>query len=973
MKRRDFLKLLGVAGATMSTSCIETYHWMGTNSRKRYSYLSAKDEQAAKGEAYYASTCMECSGHCGVLVRVREGNAVKLEGNPEHPNNKGALCVRGHASLSRLYDPKRIKQPQMLVEGKHKNVTWVEAYQAILDALNKSKEDKKNNYYLSGRTAGSLSGLIDKFCQTTNFSRLAEFEPIAHANLRAAYKTVFGLAEIPRYSIENSDLLVGIGADIFETFLSPISHTVQMTAAKEKNKHWKWLQIEPHLTAASLKADERYSIKPASEVYLLRWLISELAKSKALKNEIPTDIVEALAVSEEDAAKTGITKEKLEHILSQVKEAKAPLFMSGGVATTNETGLEVATLTALLQWGLGTSTLDFAHSENYASVGTLNDMATTVNNLKEGNTGVFFVTRCNPAAHVTSFKNEFKNAGLKVGLGLTMDETLEMCDVVLPLSHFVESLDDVAPGNGILNLIQPVMEANGTKQEGDILLELALANGDTSMPASYEDYLYDSWSQLNPEEVFVQDKFLEKGFVITKLGEEKSLSLETSAVQEFVKSAKSPEIKSGNTLLITPSVRFFDGRSKDITLLSEIPDSLSSITYGEWVSVAEKTANALRIVDCDEVEIASGDFKVKRVVRVQPVMQEGVLVIQESALAASLGRDERSGEGHTMVRDITVTKVGHKRIPMLSGSMHQDKRGVNDRGTIPHNYKAVHHPPAGYSHDEHDAEKDHHEHEHRKTLYPDNHDEYAWSTGKRSPYRWAMAIDLATCTACTACVAACYIENNVSVAGPEEHLMGREMSWLRFEPYVYEDPTTNEENIELLPMLCQQCENAPCESVCPVFATYHNPDGLNAQIYNRCVGTRYCANNCIYKVRRFNYFDNGYKDRHLPLHSVHNPDVFVRSKGIMEKCTFCVHRIRVAKDRAKDENRLVKDGEVVPACAQTCATNAITFGNIYDEESKIHKLAHADSVHRIYEETGVEPSVYYLGKKGSKDEPRKHG
>ena len=225
-----------------------------------------------------------------------------------------------------------------------------------------------------------------------------------------------------------------------------------------------------------------------------------------------------------------------------------------------------------------------------------------------------------------------------------------------------------------------------------------------------------------------------------------------------------------------------------------------------------------------------------------------------------------------------------------------------------------------------------------------------------------MVIDLEKCVGCSACVAACYIENNVPMVGEEEHLKGREMSWIRIEPFYGEDP---DKEMHFTVMLCQQCENAPCESVCPVFATMHNDEGLNVMAYNRCVGTRYCHNNCPYKVRRFNWFQPEWPET---MERMLNPDVYVRNGGVMEKCTFCYHRIRAARDVAKDEKRKIRDGEVVPACAQTCPAEAITFGNLLDEQARVTQLAHSDRSFRALESMGVEPGVYYLRKEEIKDE-----
>ena len=290
--------------------------------------------------------------------------------------------------------------------------------------------------------------------------------------------------------------------------------------------------------------------------------------------------------------------------------------------------------------------------------------------------------------------------------------------------------------------------------------------------------------------------------------------------------------------------------------------------------------------------------------------------------------------------DITIAKTGARiALPILAGSTSQQGRGLIPVATESGHKKAE------------KAEEIREHSEQPETFYPEH---------KHKNYRWSMAIDLESCTGCSACVAACYVENNIPIANRDQHLMGREMSWIRLEPYVESDETVN-----FLVMLCQQCENAPCESVCPVFATYHNPEGLNVQVYNRCVGTRYCSNNCPYKVRRFNWFDH---PREEPLNLMVNPDVFVRSKGIMEKCTFCIQRIRFAEDIAKDENRKVRDGEVTPACEQTCPTQAIVFGNMLDENSRVHKMSRSERTYRVFAELGVEPAVYYLGKEEKHNE-----
>ena len=300
-----------------------------------------------------------------------------------------------------------------------------------------------------------------------------------------------------------------------------------------------------------------------------------------------------------------------------------------------------------------------------------------------------------------------------------------------------------------------------------------------------------------------------------------------------------------------------------------------------------------------------------------------------------LRTEKRTGGTIEYIEKVTIGKTGKMAaIPILSGSPSQQGRGL-----IP--------DPS------HRDEKQHHG---RESLYPEH---------VHKEYRWAMAIDLALCNGCSACVAACYIENNIPVVGKKDHLKGREMSWLRIEPFYGEAG-----NVDFLPMLCQQCHSAPCETVCPVYAAYHNPEGLNVQVYNRCVGTRYCSNNCPYKVRRFNWFWHRWEK---PLNRMLNPELQARGAGVMEKCTFCIQRIRAAKDKAKDGSRTVRSGEVTTACAQSCPTGAITFGNLLDPESRVYRLAHSGRAYRVFEGLGTDPSVYYLS--GEKGDPGKksHG
>jgi molybdopterin-containing oxidoreductase family iron-sulfur binding subunit len=544
-----------------------------------------------------------------------------------------------------------------------------------------------------------------------------------------------------------------------------------------------------------------------------------------------------------------------------------------------------------------------------------------------GEAGVVILFRTNPVFSLPprlAFKENLRKARLTVGMGDFLDETLREADLILPLSHSLESWGDVEPRRGVVSLLQPVLPPlHDTLSDGDALLRLLGKVSGRGAPGSYEELLHAAWGKRLGEAG--RNRLLEKGYAEETLPK-KAVFLDGKRASSVLRGAGPAEDAGKPVLFLTPSLRTFDGRSRILPLLSEIPDPLTTVTYGPWISVSEETATRAGLRDRDEVTVASGDWKAVLPVKVQPGLPGGVFVVYRDAIPAPpIRTDPRTGGPVDTIEGVGITKTGKMvEIPILSGSFSQQGRGL-----IP--------DPV------HLEEERRHK---RWTLYPEH---------EHKEYRWAMAVDLDRCNGCAACVAACHVENNVPVAGKADHLKGREMSWLRIEPF-YE-----KEEVEFLPMLCQQCHNAPCESVCPVFAAYHNPEGLNVQVYNRCVGTRYCSNNCPYKVRRFNWWQHRWPE---PTDRMQNPDVQVREVGMMEKCTFCIQRIRAAKDKARDEARKVRDGEFTTACAQSCPTGALTFGNILDMESRVSRLARSGRGYRVFEFLGTEPSVHYLrGKK----------
>lgn len=953
MNRREFIKIAGfITGTAVGTSCSKEKQLF-------IPYIVPPEKEIVPGElVYYPTTCTACPANCGVYGRVvekvyrssRVPMPVKLEGNPFHPINEGKLCIRGQASITSLYSyyeeetgdlfdrlfskvtgqgkwhfpgkTSRLTSPLVKTEsGDFIKISWQDALEKIADKI---KSSDKKNYFLSSRTTGTLSELIDIFSDKLKIERTPEFEPYSHSALREGNKILFNYKSIPFYRINQSDLLITLGADILETFLSPVSYSLQISRAKSMGE-FRWIHIEPHLSLTGLSSTERIVINAGSESLLLLYILKFFKGRHSSLSQLPDTSVEKVSEI------TGIRKETIDFLINSIKSAKKPLIIAGGVSTESEFGAETAVLAGMLQFVAGGKQLiDFSMEENYSNVGSLNDLLKFGERLNSEGAGLIFIHNVNPIPFVpdgNEFKEGLEKVDLKVGLSEFMNDTIRECDVVLPLSDCLESWGDAEPRLGIRSLIQPLTEPLfGTLSSGDILLEILRRTRNLNLAKNYQEFLFRRWHEEGGDKYF--ENIIKDGFVIEKR-DVKPLRLNESAITSVLKRLKSPEEIKKPVLIVTPSLRTFDGRDKHNILLNEVPDPLSAVSYGEFIAVSENDARRGGFGDGDLVKIKLNQESITLPVKVQPGLSENVFTIHSEYVKGTyLNQITPYGDANSQIFGIVLEKTGgKKKLPVLSGSMYQDSRGI-----IP--------------------EPNHREHtegQGPRTLYPEPH---------HNDYRWAMAIDLELCSGCSACVAACYIENNIPVVGEKLHLDGRELSWIRLEPYF-----DNEKKPVIVPMLCQQCSYAPCESVCPVYATYHNPEGLNAQVYNRCVGTRYCSNNCPYKVRRFNWFNFKLKGvRALQ----YNPDVLVRPRGVMEKCTFCIQRIRRAKDNAKDEGRKVREGEVIPACAQTCPMGAITFGNILDKESKVYKLATSERAYRIFEQLGTEPAVYYLKKEEKK-------
>ncbi|MFH1143378.1 MAG: 4Fe-4S dicluster domain-containing protein [Candidatus Eisenbacteria bacterium] len=992
MQRRGFLKWMGLAPGTL----VATSDWAGA-ADQLISHLVPPAPGLLPGEsARYRSFCTECPEACGLLVEVRQGHPVKLEGDPACPHNRGGLCMRGQASLARLYHPQRIRGPLARdAHGAHAAISWDEALGRIDQALLEARGMDLASLYLSGRTSGSLAELQKEFARTREVHLLPQIEIFHHGALRRANEILFGRAQVPEYRLTGpaaapagesrvaalsaggpgADLLITLGADIFESFLNPVRFAAEYAASRHHLVHW--FHLEPGLSLTGAQADMRVSIHPGSEAHFLAYLLRSIliaedstpsggrGPASFLSAESRTALIAALpdVSSLELATRTGIPPATAATILALLRGARRPLLICGGVATAHANGLQAALLAGLLQAVTGQigTTVDFGRAANLDRVGTPLEISARARDLSGRGLGVCFLSRLHTLALVPAVKTLLADARLTVGMIDFLYPPFADCDLLLPLSHGLESDQDAEPTSGLKvrgrAVFSPLFD---TLPEGEILLRLMRdvrnAHGDFPGGGEYRAWLQSRWESEGwaeeenclvlasdaPDAVITRDPVPahdSAGVQEPAPGVRLDVARAVSALRETPPAL--PE--RGPALVLGPSLRMYDGRSRPITLLHEIPDPLASISYGDYVCLSSEPATAPpahdsgsqmgnapldRMADGDVLALHIDSGKLEWPVRRLPVLNPGYFVapldqVLNAEASHALQLAPLTGE---LIRVLAVREARpagpRVALPVLSGSLQTHGHAIL--------------PGQGHGHGAQPP----------RSLYPPH---------QHAPYRWAMAIDLDKCIACSACVAACYVENNVALSGLKEHLRGREMSWIRLEPYHRDDG-----RLRFMLMLCQHCDNAPCETVCPVYATYHNPDGLNAQVYNRCVGTRYCSNNCPYKVRRFNWFEF---ERPAPLDLLVNPEVWVRPKGVMEKCSFCIQRIRAAKDRAKDADRLVADGEVVPACAQSCPTQAIVFGNLMDEQSRVAALARRANVHRVLEDLGTEPAIYYLPKR----------
>ena len=974
MNRRTFLKIAGMGSISFAFGC-------SPPEKKLFSQVKAPDDMVTGKATWYASTCRECPAGCGLLAKNREGRVIKVEGNPLHPINRGKLCMRGQAALQGIYNPDRLKTPLLKEKNGWKPLSFSKAEYILRAKAQEAAQKGPNRVRMLTETLGnSMMQLSSVVLNNLKSQAPLVFEPFAYESLKTANEKVFGVDGLNSYRMQNADVLVSFGADFLETWLSPVEYARKFKAMHtlrngEKNL---FFEISPYQSLTGANADHWLACKPGSEAVVALGLVRQ-ALDIGKGNQLPRAFIEFLNkvtssyLQDQVLQRSGIPLAQYEKLILQLTGARRPLVLGTGTGASNLNGLQTNLAANLLNllFDPDLRLLDFKNRHRVEIASKRSDISEFFQTLQNGTVDLLLLNNVNPVFALppdSGVKETFEQKNFfVVSFSNFMDETSQMADLILPVRMPLETWDEYGGWQSIASSLQPVVGSHTEASHlGDVLL---YAGYEKEPPAkNYKTWIVSRFAEnysIADEIQWVQ--MLQRGgqFDRTiKLSRKGQKLRPQKLVDILAKEIKQPE--SDLVFKATPSIRFFDGRGANKPWLCEIPDPLSRIAWQTPALMHPITATKYGLSKEDIVGIQSEYGSLEAPLYPTELVNQGVLLMSIGQGHLAYGRyaketglnpiillsantEEDSGGSSYDIDSVSIKKTGKTmKFASTSGSLTQHHRtfalsvSLDDlKHARPHHKSGLtmgSFPltlplPEGY-----DPKRD---------FYPPHDHEN---------YRWGMVVDLDKCIGCGACAAACYAENNIGIVGVDRVLEGREMGWLSIERYHSE---ADMKKVTFLPMMCQHCDNAPCESVCPVYAPHHSKEGLNNQIYNRCIGTRFCVQNCPYKVRRFNWFDWQWPE---PMNLQLNPDVTVRSKGVMEKCSFCIQRIKTAHNVAKNEKRMIRDGEVTPACVQTCPTNALVFGSLMDKESQVRKLVDDPRAYQAIGYVNTKPAVIYLKK-----------
>jgi molybdopterin-containing oxidoreductase family iron-sulfur binding subunit len=918
--RRSFLKIMGFSVTALPlTGCIKI------PVKKALPYLHKNDTVIPGVANWYASTWKGTP----ILVKTRESRPIKIEGNDKSTFTMGGVDSQGQASVLSLYDSNRFNGPQMA----GKSVEWDQFDKSLVADIAKATESGREFYIVTpGLNSPSELSLIKEFSSKFGAKHIS-YEPTSQYSTAKANEMSFGTLASTEYDFEKANVIVSFEADFMGTWGNTVANTKQFSSRRNP-KHAmgmnKLIQIEPSMSLTGSNADYRYT---RSTEETRNVLLSVLKGITGEGNTKATDI-------------------NVDVVAGIIKELKANAGKSLVISGDRDINAQVVVNKINQALGNYGTTLNVVNKK-YSSVANDADFNSFVTSMNSGKVGVAFFINTNPAydyfdsAKITS---GIAKVATSVSFALSADETSSLCNYVAASNHNYESWSDTQVSKSELSFTQPVIQPLfGTRMFSETLMSLMGTSG------TFHEYMKGVWAKnffTKQSALATATDFWNKSLhdgVVSLDGLSSVVNASSFSATSAATKLAAVKYATGLNIITYRKSTTKDGDMANNPWLQECPDPITKATWDNYAMVSPAYAKENGIKSGDVVTVKSATHTVTIPAIVQPGTAKNTIAVAvgygrkvAGKVAKNLGANAFGfnsfvhGSIHNNTSFGSITKTG-KFKGLAQTQTHHSMEGRDIvRETTFVDY----------------AKKENAGNEKKAKLV------HIYPAHKKDGHQWAMSVDLTSCTGCSSCVISCNAENNISVVGREEVANRREMHWMRLDRYYKGDE--NQPEVMHMPMLCQHCDNAPCENVCPVMATTQSSDGLNQQTYNRCVGTRYCANNCPYKVRRFNWFNYDRSDKLANM--VLNPDVSSRTRGIMEKCSMCVQRIQEGKLLAKKDRRLLKDGDIKLACQQSCPADAIVFGDMNDKSSNISAYLGNERNYTVLEELNVQPRVSYLTK-----------
>jgi molybdopterin-containing oxidoreductase family iron-sulfur binding subunit len=937
VSRRGFMKLMGASMALAGLAgCTKQ------PDEPIYAYVKQPEDLILGKPMYFASASPFVTGAVPVLVKTDQFRPIKVDGNPEHAYNLGSSDVFTQGSLLDLYDPDRSQHVTYMGEGRE----WAEFAQALRDKAGESK-DGTGVYFLSSTiTSPTLARQWKAMQAAYPKAKLVQYDPAV------AGTTLAGATSI-QYALADADVIVSLDADFLSGAAFPGFHKLTREYAQRRKTPSnlnRLYTVESTPTTTGMKAEHRLGLR-ASE-------IPAFAAALAV----------AVGASGAQAANYSWTDEQQKFLAALAKDLKAHAGKSAVIAGIYQDP-SVAELALAINTALGNvgKTVIVGDALNPLPSDQIGDLKALVADLNAGKVDWLVILNANPiysAPADLEFATAFNKAKIVAHLGSHYDETGHEAHWHIPAAHSLESWSDARSYDGTVSIVQPLIEPlYGGKTAHDVFQTLL-----NEPKLSAYEAVRETWKPtIKGDFETGWRKALHAGWIEDTAFDKTGKGGGASAQAKV----PTPASKDAIEIIFRPDPNIYDGRWSNVGWLQELPKPITNLSWDNAAIVSGATLTRLGLEEDDIVELTVGNKRVKAPVIVAPGHPDNSVTVYLGYGREFAGR-VGSGAGFNayLIRPtwapfyatgslkkvegkwglaITKSHFQDHRSKMVSGqgngnnSLEADE-AISERGIIRYATLDEYKANPGFANEGEGREKTHM----GTSMFPN------WDYKDNA---WGMSIDMNSCVGCNACIVSCYAENNIAVVGKQQVRIGRNMQWLRIDTYFEGDLSAPRAHFQ--PMMCQHCENAPCEQVCPVGATVHTPEGLNTMVYNRCVGTRYCSNNCPYKVRRFNFLlYSDFETESLKL--MHNPDVSVRSRGVMEKCSYCVQRITAAKIEADKDNRPVKDGEIVTACQQACPTSAITFGNINDKGSRVAKVRADERTYQVLADLNTRPRTTYV-------------